>query len=55
MTLADQSAVLSPPLQAAHWFDHARSRLEFARILKPFGWLVLLGMSAQRSLRRFSA
>ena len=28
--------------QAAHWFDRAKSRREFARILKPGGWLVLL-------------
>jgi len=28
--------------QAAHWFDRGGSRQEFARILKPRGWLVLL-------------
>ena len=28
--------------QAAHWFDRKRARQEFARILKPDGWLVLL-------------
>jgi SAM-dependent methyltransferase len=28
--------------QAAHWFDRAAARKEFARILKPSGWLVLL-------------
>jgi SAM-dependent methyltransferase len=27
--------------QAFHWFDVPRSRTEFARILKPDGWLVL--------------
>lgn len=28
--------------QAGHWFDRKRSRLEFARILKPGGWAVLV-------------
>jgi SAM-dependent methyltransferase len=28
--------------QAAHWFDRARARAEFARILQPEGWCVLL-------------
>jgi SAM-dependent methyltransferase len=41
-TLADQSVDFVTAAQAAHWFDRARSRREFARILKPGGWLVLL-------------
>jgi len=28
--------------QAFHWFDRARARKEFARILKPAGWVVLI-------------
>ena len=28
--------------QAFHWFDHARCREEFARILRPGGWVVLV-------------
>src|SRR5204863_5633137 len=27
--------------QAAHWFDFAKARAEFVRILKPGGWVVL--------------
>jgi SAM-dependent methyltransferase len=41
-TLADQSVDFVTAAQAAHWFDRARSRREFVRILKPGGWLVLL-------------
>jgi SAM-dependent methyltransferase len=28
--------------QAFHWFDRAKARKEFARILKPDGWVVLI-------------
>ena len=28
--------------QAFHWFDFEKTRLEFARILKPAGWVVLV-------------
>jgi len=41
-TLADTSIDFVTAAQAAHWFDRARSRREFVRILKPDGWLVLL-------------
>lgn len=41
-TLASGSVDFVTAAQAAHWFDRERSRQEFARILRPHGWLVLL-------------
>jgi SAM-dependent methyltransferase len=41
-TLRDESVDFVTAAQAAHWFDRARARREFVRILKPGGWLVLL-------------
>ncbi|HEY3974575.1 MAG TPA: class I SAM-dependent methyltransferase [Candidatus Sulfotelmatobacter sp.] len=41
-TLPNHSVDFVTAAQAAHWFDRARARAEFVRILKPGGWLVLL-------------
>jgi SAM-dependent methyltransferase len=41
-TLPDRSVDFVTAAQAAHWFDRARARHEFSRILKSDGWLVLL-------------
>jgi SAM-dependent methyltransferase len=41
-TLADSSVDFVTAAQAAHWFDLPRARAEFARILKPEGWCVLI-------------
>jgi SAM-dependent methyltransferase len=41
-TLRSTSADFVTAAQAAHWFDLPRARAEFARILKPGGWCVLL-------------
>ena len=40
-TLADRSIDLITAGQAFDWFDRAKTRLEFERILKPGGWVVL--------------
>jgi SAM-dependent methyltransferase len=41
-TLAGHSVEMVTAAQAAHWFDRARARSEFVRIIRPGGWLVLL-------------
>jgi len=41
-TLPDRSVDFVTAAQAAHWFERARARQEFVRILKRGGWLVLL-------------
>ena len=41
--------------QAFHWFDRARSRVEFARILKPNGWIVLIWNDRQTQSSAFLA
>jgi len=41
-TLPERSVDIITAAQAAHWFDRAKARREFARILKPGGWVVLI-------------
>jgi len=41
-TLLPASLDFVTAAQAFHWFDARRARAEFARILKPDGWVVLL-------------
>ena len=41
-TLANRSVEFATAAQAAHWFDLPKARKEFARILKPGGWAVLV-------------
>jgi SAM-dependent methyltransferase len=41
-TLPDHSMDIATAAQAAHWFDRAKARREFVRILKPGGWAVLI-------------
>jgi SAM-dependent methyltransferase len=41
-TLADNSIDMIVAGQAFHWFDRTKVRVEFQRILKPNGWVVLI-------------
>ncbi len=41
-TLGSASVDFVTAAQAAHWFDLPRARAEFARILRPQGWCVLI-------------
>jgi SAM-dependent methyltransferase len=41
-TLPSHSMQFITAAQAAHWFDLPRTRAEFARVLEPGGWVVLL-------------
>ena len=41
-TLPDASVELVSAGQAFHWFDRPRARAEFARILRPGGWVALV-------------
>ena len=41
-TLPDHGIGFLTAAQAFHWFNHERTRPEFARILQPGGWIVLI-------------
>ena len=41
-SLPDASVDFATAAQAAHWFDLPKARREFARILRPRGWAVLI-------------
>jgi SAM-dependent methyltransferase len=54
-TLLDLGVDFITAGQAFHWFDLAHTRPEFARILKPSGWLVLIWNSRRTSPTGFQA
>jgi SAM-dependent methyltransferase len=41
-TLPNDSVDLIVAGQAFHWFDHPKARLEFQRVVRPDGWVVLV-------------
>lgn len=41
-TLPDHSVDLIVAGQAFHWFDHAKAKLEFQRVVRSAGWVVLV-------------
>jgi SAM-dependent methyltransferase len=47
--LPDGSIDLIAVGRAFHWFDHAKCRPEFKRILRPGGWVVLVGQGPRRA------
>jgi SAM-dependent methyltransferase len=52
-TLADHSVDIVTAAQAAHWFDRAKARAEFVRILKSGGWAVLIWNERQTDTTPF--
>jgi SAM-dependent methyltransferase len=52
-TLPDRSVDLITAGQAFHWFDRERARPEFARILKPDGWVVIIWNDRQTETSAF--
>ncbi|HTS18253.1 MAG TPA: class I SAM-dependent methyltransferase [Verrucomicrobiae bacterium] len=53
-TLADRSVDFISAGQAFHWFDRDRARKEFARILKPNRWVVLIWNERLTDITPFS-
>jgi ubiquinone/menaquinone biosynthesis C-methylase UbiE len=52
-TLPDHSIDVVTAAQAAHWFERAKARREFVRILKPGGWVALIWNERQTDATAF--
>lgn len=52
-TLPDASLDFVTAAQAAHWFDRAKARREFMRILQPGGWTALIWNERQTNSTAF--
>lgn len=52
-TLPDHSIDVATAAQAAHWFERAKARREFVRILKPGGWVALVWNERQTDATPF--
>lgn len=52
-TLPDNSIDIVTASQAFHWFDRARAKQEFLRILKPGGWVALIWNDRQTTTTPF--
>ncbi len=52
-TLPDKSIDIITASQAFHWFDRARAKEEFLRILKPGGWVSLIWNDRQTTTTPF--
>jgi SAM-dependent methyltransferase len=53
-TLADASVDFVTAGQAYHWFDPPATRAEFARILRPDGWVVVIWNERNKNLGPFA-
>ncbi len=54
-TLPANSVDFVTAAQAFHWFDHAKCRAEFLRILKPGGWTVIIWNDRRSDTTPFQA
>lgn len=54
-TLAPQSVDFVTAGQAFHWFDRPKAKVEFSRILKPQGWVMLVWNERQTNATPFLA